>query len=415
MRSSNSSKLIRSASKSAWSSSTIFSRTSRWQFALGAQRLVRRRFLLRGSRRDAHSGDLAWPRPWPSCHGHAAAWRSSFGWHPWHTSLRSSLIQISNPTRLTVGGADGGSALRGAAPIDPMHQTTAWAASAHVIVANGPSSHPVRGRGRYGPSARVTASKERRTWLLDWISSSIDPTCTTRPWSRPTCPIDSVPQSGEALLRVDCFGLSANNITYAALGDSMRYWEFFPARDGYGRVPVWGFADVVASAAHGVETGRRYLRVLPAVDPRPGTTRATCRPAASSTRARIDPALPAVYNRYVDTAADAAYDARHEGLIALLRPLYADRIPARRLLRRQRALRSRRRGRHQRVVQDGVHVRGPDATSEPTDRHSSASRRHRTSASSRISEPTIGSSTTAPSRPCRGRPRRSSTSPETRP
>ena len=34
--------------------------------------------------------------------------------------------------------------------------------------------------------------------------------------------------SGEARLRVDRVGLSANNVTYAVLGDSFRYWEFFP-------------------------------------------------------------------------------------------------------------------------------------------------------------------------------------------
>ena len=34
---------------------------------------------------------------------------------------------------------------------------------------------------------------------------------------------------GEALLRVESFGLTANNITYAVFGDAMNYWDFFPA------------------------------------------------------------------------------------------------------------------------------------------------------------------------------------------
>jgi hypothetical protein len=34
---------------------------------------------------------------------------------------------------------------------------------------------------------------------------------------------------GEALLQVDRVGLTANNVTYAVLGDApWRYWEFFP-------------------------------------------------------------------------------------------------------------------------------------------------------------------------------------------
>ncbi|MHA5659511.1 DUF2855 family protein, partial [Pseudomonas aeruginosa] len=47
---------------------------------------------------------------------------------------------------------------------------------------------------------------------------------------------------GQALLAVDEFALTANNVTYAALGDALRYWEFFPAGEGLGIVPVWGFA-----------------------------------------------------------------------------------------------------------------------------------------------------------------------------
>ena len=66
----------------------------------------------------------------------------------------------------------------------------------------------------------------------------------------------SEPGPGQALLRVDLFGFSANNITYATFGDAMGYWAFFPARDGYGRVPVWGFADVVASAVPGSPQAR---------------------------------------------------------------------------------------------------------------------------------------------------------------
>ena len=36
---------------------------------------------------------------------------------------------------------------------------------------------------------------------------------------------------GEVRLRVDAFGFTANNITYAAAGDMIGYWTFFPAPD----------------------------------------------------------------------------------------------------------------------------------------------------------------------------------------
>ena len=83
-------------------------------------------------------------------------------------------------------------------------------------------------------------------------------------------------EAGQALLEVDSFGLTANNVTYAVFGDAMSYWDFFPAPEGWGRVPVWGFADVSESRAEGLESGTRvygylppssHLVVTPAADP----------------------------------------------------------------------------------------------------------------------------------------------------
>ena len=45
---------------------------------------------------------------------------------------------------------------------------------------------------------------------------------------------------GQARLRVERFAPTANNITYAALGESMRYWQFFPAPGGCSCIPVRG-------------------------------------------------------------------------------------------------------------------------------------------------------------------------------
>jgi hypothetical protein len=73
---------------------------------------------------------------------------------------------------------------------------------------------------------------------------------------------------GEALLRVDRVGVTANNVTYAVLGTAMRYWEFFPPGPrglgpGWGLPPLWGFADVAASTVPGVDAGQRVYGYLP--------------------------------------------------------------------------------------------------------------------------------------------------------
>jgi hypothetical protein len=52
---------------------------------------------------------------------------------------------------------------------------------------------------------------------------------------------------GEALLKISRVAITTNNITYAAFGEAMQYWGFFPTDDdAWGHMPVWGFVDVVA-------------------------------------------------------------------------------------------------------------------------------------------------------------------------
>jgi len=84
----------------------------------------------------------------------------------------------------------------------------------------------------------------------------------TRVVDRPPAPLEP----GQARLRVAAFGLSANNITYAVMGDLMQYWDFFPADEGWGRVPVWGYAEVVESRHDGVAPGTRVFGFLPMSD-----------------------------------------------------------------------------------------------------------------------------------------------------
>ncbi len=72
---------------------------------------------------------------------------------------------------------------------------------------------------------------------------------------------------GDVRLRIDAFALTSNNITYAALGDVMNYWQFFPTAEwGTGHVPVWGFATVIESRCPGVEIDERFYGYWPIAD-----------------------------------------------------------------------------------------------------------------------------------------------------
>jgi hypothetical protein len=128
--------------------------------------------------------------------------------------------------------------------------------------------------------------------------------------------------AGEALLRVDRFGLTANNITYGVFGDAMSYWNFFPVdSEGWGRVPMWGFAEVEQSQADGVTEGTRVYGYLPP------SSHLVVTPADVDERGFVDGAthraeLPSAYQRYLAAETDPFYRGDTEELQMLLRPLF---------------------------------------------------------------------------------------------
>jgi hypothetical protein len=128
-------------------------------------------------------------------------------------------------------------------------------------------------------------------------------------------------EPGQARLTVSSFGLTSNNITYAVFGEAMSYWSFFPAEAGWGRMPVWGFADVSESRHDGLEAGGRLYGYLPP------STELVVSPARVDPRGFVDSAthrstLPRAYNGYLRTDLDPIYDAEHEDEQMLLRPLF---------------------------------------------------------------------------------------------
>ena len=126
---------------------------------------------------------------------------------------------------------------------------------------------------------------------------------------------------GQALLKIDTYALTANNISYGVAGDFLGYWDFFPADDGYGRIPVWGFADVVASRAEGVQTGDRLYGYYPM------GTHLLVEPGRVTQHSFLDmaehrQARSPLYNQYLFTKTDAAHSPELEPEISLFRPLF---------------------------------------------------------------------------------------------
>jgi len=133
---------------------------------------------------------------------------------------------------------------------------------------------------------------------------------------------DTSLSEGQVRVRIEHFALTANNITYAAFGDAMQYWQFFPTdREGWGIVPVWGFGTVLQSLHPGVAVGERLYGYWPM------STACVLQPqrlteAGFSDGAPHRAGLQAVYNQYLRCSADQFYGAVDEGVQALLRPLF---------------------------------------------------------------------------------------------
>lgn len=127
---------------------------------------------------------------------------------------------------------------------------------------------------------------------------------------------------GQVRLRIDQFALTSNNITYAAFGESMNYWQFFPTgEEGWGCIPVWGFASVVQSLHPGVAVGERLYGYVPMAS---SVVLAPERlsPARFADGTPHRAGLPPVYNQYFRCTRDPLYTPDTEDLQALLRPLF---------------------------------------------------------------------------------------------
>lgn len=126
--------------------------------------------------------------------------------------------------------------------------------------------------------------------------------------------------SGQVRLRLQSFALTANNVTYAATGEVLKYWDFFPSGvDGQGIVPVWGVARVVESRSDLMPLGAQYYGFYPMAE------ELVITPEAESPRSVLDCAphraeLSAIYNRY--TMVDDG-PAETDHLRALFQPLLA--------------------------------------------------------------------------------------------
>ncbi len=126
---------------------------------------------------------------------------------------------------------------------------------------------------------------------------------------------------GALRLAVESFAVTANNVTYAVVGDGFKYWDFFPAPEGFGIVPMWGHARVIESRHPDIAVGERvygYLPMASHLDVRPG--RVT--PSGFSDTTDYRQPMSPVYNSYTRLAADPEHDPAREAERMIFGPLF---------------------------------------------------------------------------------------------
>lgn len=134
-------------------------------------------------------------------------------------------------------------------------------------------------------------------------------------------PLDDTLADGEVLLKVDRVALTANNISYAATGDALGYWRFFPAEEGFGRIPAMGWGEVLVSAHPDVMRGERVWGFFPLsthLKIRAGKVSANGFADVSPHREGLAP----VYAQFDRASANPFYDVAREDQDSLLRGLF---------------------------------------------------------------------------------------------
>ena len=140
----------------------------------------------------------------------------------------------------------------------------------------------------------------------------------------------SAPAQGEVLVAIDRFALSTNNVSYAVSGSdigdweylpSIPYWNYFPAEGEWGKVPVWGCANVIESSCPEILVGERLWGFFPMA------SHARLLPGKIQDDQFTDVAehrtdLPAFYNDYRRTRAEPEFLQAMENERCLLFPLF---------------------------------------------------------------------------------------------
>lgn len=141
--------------------------------------------------------------------------------------------------------------------------------------------------------------------------------------------LDSFPVSsdtlddGQIMVRIDKLALTSNSLSYVIAGKSglMRFLDLFPAAEGKGRIPCWGFGDVLHSKHPDIAEGERLYGFFPVA------SHLICTPGKIRKSGFLDvtPGRDAVapfYSEYSFARREPGYAPEFENTLMMFRPLF---------------------------------------------------------------------------------------------
>ena len=139
---------------------------------------------------------------------------------------------------------------------------------------------------------------------------------------------------GAVRLAIESFSVTANNVTYAVVGDMFGYWNFFPGEGAWGVVPMWGHARVAESNHPQVAVGERVYGYLPMADTLDVSPVAVTPGGFSDGAPHRQPMSP-IYNQYSRLAADPEHDPAKEAQRMIFGPLFKTGFLIEAMMRRE--------------------------------------------------------------------------------
>ena len=130
-------------------------------------------------------------------------------------------------------------------------------------------------------------------------------------------------EDGQVMVRIDKVALTANSVSYVIGSQQgmMPWLDLFPAPEGLGHIPCWGFGEVLYSRDPDVPEGERLYGFFPIASHvvlTPGKVHDRGFTDTASTRAGVAP----FYNEYSYIRKEAGYNPDFEDSMMLFRPLF---------------------------------------------------------------------------------------------